>query len=72
MISILWVAVFGVFGKMYIKENAEGDSGVQRMKNAVWVDLTNMLLWFISTLYAAALFFKNRNRKSLHTGRANV
>jgi hypothetical protein len=41
---ILWIALFGLFGNMYIKERAEGDSGVQRMKNAVWVDLVNALL----------------------------
>ena len=41
---ILWIALFGLFGNMYIKEKAEGDSGVQRMKNAVWVDLVNALL----------------------------
>jgi len=41
---ILWIALFGLFGNMYIKEKAEGDNGVQRMKNAVWVDLVNALL----------------------------
>jgi hypothetical protein len=44
ILFILWIALFGLFGNMYIKENAEGDSGVQRMKNAVWVDLVNALL----------------------------
>ena len=58
---------------MYIKEDPEGDSGVQRMKNAVWVDLTNMLLWFISAVYLTFLFLRfRRGGRSLHTGRANV
>ena len=70
--SILWVAVFGIFGKMYIHEDPEGDSGVRRMKNAVWVDLINMLLWLVSALVGAFLFFKNKGHRSLHTGRAAV
>ncbi|KAI9684110.1 MAG: hypothetical protein M1829_003380 [Trizodia sp. TS-e1964] len=72
ILFILWVAVFGIFGKMYIHEDPEGDSGIQRMKNAVWVDLVNMLLWLITACLSAALFFKYRHTRSLHTGRANV
>lgn len=70
--SILWVAVFGLFGKLYIKQNAHHDSSVQNMKNAVWVDLTNMLLWLLSAAYGAVLFFRHRSHKSLFTGRADV
>lgn len=70
--SILWAAVFGVFGKLYIHENPEGDSGVTRMKNAVWIDLINMLLWFITAVFAALWFFFLRGGRSLHTGRAAV
>ncbi|KAK2067347.1 hypothetical protein P8C59_001097 [Phyllachora maydis] len=36
ILFILWIALFGLFGSMFIKERAEGDAGVQRMKNAVW------------------------------------
>ncbi|KAF2139070.1 uncharacterized protein K452DRAFT_80501 [Aplosporella prunicola CBS 121167] len=57
---ILWLALFGLFGKMYIGEKVEGDSGIQRMKNAVWVDLVNMVLWFISATYASLWTFYNR------------
>ncbi|KAL9629653.1 MAG: hypothetical protein Q9164_006784, partial [Protoblastenia rupestris] len=39
---ILWTAVFGVFGKMYINEDPESLGDIGRMKNAVWVDLVNM------------------------------
>jgi hypothetical protein len=49
-----------------------GNSGVQRMKNAVWIDLINMLLWFLSAIYSAVLFFRFRGHRSLHTGRATV
>jgi len=63
ILFILWIALFGLFGNMYIKENAEGDSGVQRMKNAVWVDLVNALLWLISAVGMALYFWKHRNNK---------
>ena len=48
IICILWLTLFGVFGKMYISEDPVGDSGIVRMKHAVWVDLTNLLLWVIT------------------------
>ncbi|MCJ1445161.1 MAG: hypothetical protein MMC23_005666 [Stictis urceolatum] len=72
VIFILWTALFGLFGKLYIKEHAEGDSAIQRMKNAVWVDLINMLLWLITAIYGLAMFFGARKGRSLHTGRATV
>jgi hypothetical protein len=68
----LWIALFGLFGSMYIKENPEGDAGIQRMKNAVWVDLANALLWLISALYGLTQFLRGRKKRSLHTGRANM
>ncbi|KAI9802558.1 MAG: hypothetical protein M1833_001630 [Piccolia ochrophora] len=69
LLFILWVAVFG---RMYINEDPEGDGGVQRMKNAVWIDLINMLLWFFSAIFGGVVFFRSRGGKSLHTGRATV
>lgn len=72
--SILWTALFGIFGKMYIPaQPTPHQDGIIRMKNAVWVDLVNMILWFITAIYATLIWFRNRGgRKSLHTGRANV
>ena len=45
--SILYTALFGLFGRMFIRENPEGNAGIQQMKNAVWVDLgmTRPLNW---------------------------
>ena len=71
-LSILWVVVFAIFGKMYIHEDPEGDKGVGRMKNAVWVDLINMLLWFMTSISGAVIFFFFRGGKSRFTGRATV
>ncbi|KAL2689274.1 hypothetical protein Neosp_003326 [[Neocosmospora] mangrovei] len=93
ILFILWIALFGVFGKcrrstaafdgssadssvtrvqMYISEDAEGDSDVQRMKNAVWVDLASALLWLIATLAALGYWWKHRDTRSRFTGRAHV
>lgn len=72
ILFILWTAVFGIFGKLFIHEDPEGDSDIQRAKNAVWVDLINMLLWLVTAVAGGLMFFRNRGGKSLHTGRANV
>ncbi|KAM0243846.1 hypothetical protein ACHAPO_000707 [Fusarium lateritium] len=72
ILFVLWIALFGVFGKMYINEDAEGDGDVRRMKNAVWVDLTSALLWFIAALGAFGYWWKHRDHRSRFTGRAHV
>jgi len=72
LLFILWIALFGIFGKMYIKAHAEGDSGIQRMKNAVWVDLVNALLWLISAICMALYWVRHRDARSQFTGRAKV
>jgi uncharacterized membrane protein YphA (DoxX/SURF4 family) len=72
VILILWIALFGLFGNMYIHENPEGDSGITRMKNAVWVDLANLILWFFGTVAGAAYWWAHRERNSRFTGRAKL
>ncbi|KZF23025.1 hypothetical protein L228DRAFT_238912 [Xylona heveae TC161] len=57
---ILWIAVFGVFAQKYGHKQVDGNAAVQRMKNAVWVDLVNVLLWLISATYGAIRFFYSR------------
>ncbi|OCK85625.1 hypothetical protein K432DRAFT_388499 [Lepidopterella palustris CBS 459.81] len=71
LMFILYMALFGTFGKLYINENPEGDAGIIRMKHAVWVDLVNMLLWFGTAVYGTVVFFLHR-RRSTFTGRAEV
>ena len=71
--SILWFALFGIFGKIYINaDHTPKQSGIIRMKNAVWVDLANALLWLITAAYATAIFLRARKGKTTHTGRATV
>lgn len=68
-VFVCYLIAFGIFGKMYIPEDAEGDKGITRMKNAVWVLLTNMLLWFLTSGYLAFQLWKYRNARTTHTGR---
>lgn len=72
VLFVLWIVLFGVFGKMYIREDPEGDSGVIRMKHAVWVDLANALLWLITFLGALGYWVRHRERHTRFTGRATV
>ncbi|KAL3417150.1 hypothetical protein PVAG01_11150 [Phlyctema vagabunda] len=72
ILFILWIALFGVFGNMYIKEHAEGNAGITRMKNAVWIDLVNALLWLTSAVGMTIHWVKNRHNRSRFTGRATV
>jgi hypothetical protein len=71
-IFICYLVAFGIFGKMYIPENPEGNSGITRMKNGVWVLLTNMLLWLITAVYGAVVFWKSRKASTSFTGRGSV
>ncbi|PMD33113.1 hypothetical protein L207DRAFT_590181 [Hyaloscypha variabilis F] len=72
ILFILWIALFGIFGKMYIHANAQGDSGIERMKNAVWVDLVNALLWLVSAVGMLIFWVRHRGARSRWTGRATV
>jgi len=72
ILFILWIALFGVFGAMYIKENPEGNGDIQRMKNAVWVVLANAILWLIATIGYFVYWWSHRERRSRFTGRAKV
>lgn len=52
MLFVLWLVLFGVFGGEYIgKGNGDGDHRVTRMKRAVWVDLADLVLWFLTGVW---------------------
>ncbi|KAK5109851.1 hypothetical protein LTR62_006458 [Meristemomyces frigidus] len=70
----LWTALFGLFGKIYIPAHpTPKQAGQHRMKNAVWVDLVNMLLWLVTAVYATLIWWRNRGSgRTLHTGRGKV
>jgi hypothetical protein len=69
-VFLCYLIAFGIFGKMYIPEDAEGNGGITRMKNAVWVLLTNMLLWLITAVWGGIRFWRERTARTTHTGRA--
>lgn len=60
VLCVLWLTLFGIFGKMYIGEDPEGDSGITRMKHAVWVDLTNLVLWTVSATWCGLRWWKGK------------
>jgi len=77
LLCILWIALFGDFGKKYIGTDAQnvghGDGpGIVRMKIAVWVDLTCAFLWLVTSAFGWWGFLAGRRmrRRSLFTGRA--
>jgi hypothetical protein len=72
LVFLCYLVAFGIFGEMFIGEDPEGNKGIIRMKNAVWVLLTNMLLWFISAVVGGVMFWRTRKARTTHTGRANV
>lgn len=72
---LCYLVAFGIFGKMFIPEDAKGSDnhkGILRMKNSVWVLLTNMLLWLVTALLGAVVFWKSRKARTTHTGRAGL
>jgi len=70
---MLWLALFGMFSKIYLhrgleeKERYQG-TNTKRMQYATWIDLTNVLLWFLSMIGGIIAFFVVRKQKTLHTG----
>ncbi|KAK6441215.1 hypothetical protein LTR95_002544 [Oleoguttula sp. CCFEE 5521] len=73
VLFILWTALFGIFGKIYIPAHpTPKQGGIIRMKHAVWIDLINMLLWLVTACYATAIWFRSRGGRTMHTGRATV
>ncbi|EAW12741.1 MARVEL domain-containing protein [Aspergillus clavatus NRRL 1] len=57
VMCVLWLTLFGIFGKMYIGVYTEGD-GVKRMRHAVWVDLVNLGLWVGTMVWAGMRWWK--------------
>lgn len=72
LVFLLYLVNFGMFGKMYINEDPEGNKGIVRMKRAVWIHLTNMFLWLITAIWGASVFVKERRARTTHTGQASM
>lgn len=62
VLFVLWLTLFGIFGKMYIGNYSTVDEGrVTRMRHAVWVDLTSLCLCVATALWAGVRWWKSRN-----------
>ncbi|KXX77386.1 hypothetical protein MMYC01_207198 [Madurella mycetomatis] len=72
VLFILWIVLFGLFGRMYINQAVDGNADIQRMKNAVWVVLANAILWLIGTLAHLVYWWGHRERRSRFTSRAKL
>uniref|UniRef100_A0A093X8R5 DNA-binding protein RHL1 n=1 Tax=Talaromyces marneffei PM1 TaxID=1077442 RepID=A0A093X8R5_TALMA len=62
-LCVIWLTLFGIFGKMYLPEHPEGDLDIVRMKHAVWVDLVNLLLWTATMIWSGLRWWQGRVRK---------
>lgn len=68
LILVLFCTLSGIFGKMYLNEKVEMESGIQRMKTAVYFDIAGVILWLVTALYATIMFFFVRGKSSSRSG----
>jgi hypothetical protein len=73
VLVILWLVVFGVFGEMYIGVyhvggNDGGEAKVTRMRRAVWVVLTCLVMWAGSAGWKGLRWWKAKGRKESGEG----
>ncbi len=61
-----------LYPQLFINEDPEGDGGIKRMKNAVWVDLVSALLWLATFIASFGYWWKHRDVRTRFTGRARV
>ncbi|KEF60654.1 uncharacterized protein A1O9_02215 [Exophiala aquamarina CBS 119918] len=60
VLVILFAALTGIFGSMYMPERVEMDEDIQYMKIAVIFDLINLGLWFASAVWSTFAFCRAR------------
>ncbi|KAJ5099417.1 hypothetical protein N7532_006418 [Penicillium argentinense] len=72
VLCVLWLTLFGIFGKMYIgvypsdKKDDEKNAGlgdaskINRMRHAVWVDLINLIMWATTSSFVLLRWLKGR------------
>lgn len=68
VLTILFAALSGIFGVMYLDEKVEMDGGVKRMKTAVAFDIIGLVLWFLSAMAGTWWFFTEKSN-SRHTAK---
>ena len=68
ILTILWAAVAGIFGMMYMNENPEMDEKIKQMKVAAGFDVANVILWLLTAVIGAWRFFIGSG-ELMHQGR---
>lgn len=64
MFFIFWIVFFGIFGKMYINENLEGNYDIVCMWSVVWVVFVNVIFWFVSFIVNLIYWWMYKERRS--------
>lgn len=62
ILFILFLVVFGLFAAMFIGEDPEGDSGIARMKTAIYVVAACWVLWLGSATLVALVWWRSGGR----------
>lgn len=63
VLAILWLTLFGIFAKKYIPvDNENENKDVERMKNAVWIDVINLSFWMITAAWMGLRWWKGRSQ----------
>ena len=68
ILTILWAAVAGIFGTMYMNENPEMDNKIKQMKVAAGFDIANVILWLLTAAIGVWRFFIGSG-ELMHKGR---
>ncbi|KAJ5182768.1 hypothetical protein N7492_000384 [Penicillium capsulatum] len=77
VLCVLWLTLFGIFGKMYIGVHPSGDKGVaglgdaskiDRMRHAVWIDLINLAMWVATASWVLLRWLKSRRAGAVGDG----
>ncbi|KAF3903549.1 hypothetical protein AA313_de0201988 [Arthrobotrys entomopaga] len=69
LLFIFWLTVFAIFASLYMHEDPEGNHDIEQMRDAMWLDLVNWILWLISALVGFWYFWRYRHQKTMLTGR---
>ncbi|KXG49883.1 uncharacterized protein PGRI_058510 [Penicillium griseofulvum] len=75
VVTVLWLTLFGIFGKMYIGVHPVEGSGakvdaaiaelgdaskINRMRHAVWIDIINLGFWVMTASWVLVRWLKSR------------
>ncbi|KAJ5360508.1 hypothetical protein N7517_009699 [Penicillium concentricum] len=84
VVTVLWLTLFGIFGKMYIGVHPVEGSGakvdaattselgdaskINRMRHAVWIDIINLVFWVMTASWVLVRWLKSRRSTASEAG----